>query len=76
MDEKFTSLDNCINENFQYESMRSRLNTTLNKNKSTESPDKAIDLVPITFGTITKKSDDSPKKSFAKKIRESQNRFL
>ena len=49
--EKFSSLDNCINANFQYESMRSRLAT-----------ERSHDLVPIVFGKISNPSNTKTKK--------------
>ena len=50
MNQKFSSLDNCLNANFQYESMRSRLasHSKLTK-KNTE---RSNDLVPIVFGKV------------------------
>jgi transposase InsO family protein len=50
MNQKFSSLDNCLNANFQYESMRSRLasHSKLTKKNS----ERSNDLVPIVFGKV------------------------
>ena len=46
--ETFPDFDSCLNENLNYESLRSRL-ASHQKNKNNEKP-KDEDLVPITFG--------------------------
>jgi len=51
INEKFTSLDECLNANFNYESMRSRLASHSRKKSSTNCP-KSKDLVPIVFGKL------------------------
>ena len=50
MNQKFSSLDNCLNANFQYESMHSRLasHSQLTQKKS----ERSNDLVPIVFGKV------------------------
>ena len=65
--ESFSNLDDCINSNFNYESMRSRLashpNKTITKNSSENT-----DLVPITFGLIVNKISEiknNPKTIFS-----------
>ena len=54
--ESFSNLDDCINSNYNYESMRSRLASHHNKN-NTENFSENDDLVPITFGLIVSKFD-------------------
>ena len=49
--EMLTCLDDCINSNFNYESIRSRLASQA-KNKNRMIKEKIEDLVPIVFGTI------------------------
>ena len=53
--ESFNNLDDCINSNFNYESMRSRLVSHHNKNNF-EKFSENTDLVPITFGLIVNNS--------------------
>ena len=64
--EKFLTLDQCINTNFNYESLRSRLtgyhNKKLSKNK-TKKKINQTDLVPITFGVLISKERNSKKVS-------------
>ena len=52
--ESFSNLDDCINSNFNYESMRSRLASHPNKT-NTKNSSENTDLVPITFGLIVNK---------------------
>ena len=47
----FNNIDDCINSNFTYESMRSRL-ASHHTNNSKNNPNTNVDLVPITFGNI------------------------
>ena len=54
--ESFSNLDDCINSNYNFESMRSRLVSHHNKN-NTENFSESDDLVPITFGLIVSKFD-------------------
>jgi len=59
INEKCTSLDECLNANFNYESMRSHLASHTRK-KSTSKCPRSKDLVPIVFGTlflVTKKEN-------------------
>ena len=56
--ESFNNLDDCINSNFNYESMRSRLASHHNKNNS-EKYSENTDLVPITFGLIVNNSSSN-----------------
>ena len=59
INEKFSSLDNCINANFQYESMRSRL-ASQQKNPQAIS-ERSHDLVPIVFGKISNPNNTKTK---------------
>ena len=56
--ESFNNLDDCINSNFNYESMRSRLVSHHKKNNS-EKFSENTDLVPITFGLIVNNSSSN-----------------
>ena len=49
--ESFSNLDDCINSNFNYESMRSRLASHPNKT-NTKNSSENTDLLPIIFGLI------------------------
>ena len=49
--EVFTCLDDCINNNFNYESIRSCL-VSQDKNKNRVENNNSEDLIPIVFGTI------------------------
>ena len=53
--EVFTCLDDCINNNFNYESIRSRL-VSQGKNKNRVENNNLEDLIPIVFGTIVRNS--------------------
>ena len=46
-------LDDCINNNFNYKSIRSRL-VSQSKNKNGVENNTAKDLIPIVFGTIVR----------------------
>ena len=50
----FFNIDDCINFNYNYESLHSCLlsQLSLNKNKFNSNPSRAEDLVPITFGKL------------------------
>ena len=51
----FSTLYHCINSNFNYGSLRSRLTSDTNKKLSKNKRKKTIkknDLVPITFGVL------------------------
>jgi len=69
INEKITSLDECLNANFNYESMRSRLASHSRKKSSKNCPG-SKDLVPIVFGKLipgTKKKKNSKTRNKAKK---------
>jgi len=70
INEKFTSLDECLNANFNYKSMRSRLASHSRKKSSKNCPG-SKDLVPIVFGKIiptnTKKEENSKTRNKIKK---------
>ena len=51
--EVFTCLDDCINSNFNYESIRSRL-VSQAKNKNRVENNNSEDLIPIVFCTIVR----------------------
>jgi len=51
INEKFTSFDECLNANFNYESMRSRLASHSRKKSNKDCPG-SKDLVPIVFGRL------------------------
>ena len=68
MNEAFMSLDECLNANYQYDSLRSRLVSHNNKQWINTVKNKVQDLVCIVFGTIinnetnTGKNRTSPRK--------------
>ena len=57
--EIFFNLDDCINANYNYESLCSRLvsqpKSNVNKNNSNSNSSTQEDLVPITFGELIPK---------------------
>ena len=62
----FLTLDQCIDSNFNNESLRSRLTSHINKKLSKNKIKKTnnqIDLVPITFGVLISKERHSKKVS-------------
>ena len=63
--EKFSTLDSCLNAHFQYESLRSRL-ASQNKTKKHKEP-LSEDLVPIVFGTLLPTGKDTKNKPKNKK---------
>ena len=58
----FNNIDDCINFNFAYESMRSRL-ASHHSNNLTNNPNTNVDLVPITFGNIISRVNNHDKNS-------------
>ena len=52
--ENFLNLDDCINANYNYESLRSRIVSHLNSDKNNKNSKSSTqeDLVPITFGEL------------------------
>ena len=64
----FNNIDDCINFNFNYESMRSRL-ASHHSNNSTNNPNTNVDLVPITFGNIISRVNNHDKNSKLKKVK-------
>jgi len=70
INEKFTSLDECLNANFNYESMRTRPASHSRKKNSKNLP-RSKDLVPIVFGKLipgTKKEGNSKTRTNTKKV--------
>ena len=63
----FNNIDDCINCNFAYESMRSRL-ASHHSNNSKINPDTNVDLVPITFGNIISRANNHDKISKLNKV--------
>ena len=64
--EMFLTLDQCINSNFNYESLRSRLTSNTNKKSSKNEINNTINqtgLVPIIFGIFISKERNSKKVS-------------
>ncbi len=57
--ENFTHLDDCINANYNYESVRSRL-ASHPKNQS-DKDDQHVDLAPIVFGLIQNTKENKNK---------------
>ena len=68
----FNNIDDCINFNFNYESMRSRL-ASHHSNNSTNNPNTNVDLVPITFGNIISRVNNHDKNSKLKKVKKKNN---
>ena len=64
----FNHIDDCINFNFNYESMRTRL-ASHHSNNSTNNPNTNVDLVPITFGSIISRVNNHDKNSKLKKVK-------
>ena len=69
------SIDDCINFNFNYESMRSRL-ASHRSNNSTNNPNTNVDLVPITFGNIISRVNNHNKNSKLKKVKKKNDTIV
>ena len=71
--ESFLNLDDCINANYNYESLRSRLVSHSNSNKNYKKFTSSMqeDLVPIIFGELI--PEDKIRKNNSKNMSVSQN---